>query len=219
MRLLVPLYVHPAVDPAAWQALVACAPLLYGVVLNADDGPGQAPDPYFTGAAAALRAAGAPVLGYVDTDYGRRSARDVARDFARHREWYAADGFFLDQVAADRGGVRHYRRLARTARTYGARTVVLNPGVHPAPGYAAFADLLVTFEGGWDAYRTAPAPPPWTGGHPPEAFCHLVHGVPSGLCGLAARTAELRGAAVHCAVTGHGPNPWSALPPALRKAS
>ncbi|MCX4820819.1 spherulation-specific family 4 protein [Streptomyces sp. NBC_01142] len=219
MTLLVPMYVHPAVDPAAWRALVAAAPRLYGVVLNIDDGPGTAPDPAFADAARALRAAGVRVLGYTDTDYGRRPARAVALDFERHRDWYATDGFFLDQVAPDPAGLRHYRRLARAARARGGRTVALNPGVHPAPGYASVADLLVTFEGNWDAYRTAPVAPAWTADHPPETFCHLVHGVPTRLCGLAARTAELRRAAVHCAVAGHGPNPWSALPPALRKAS
>ncbi|MEV6399729.1 spherulation-specific family 4 protein [Streptomyces sp. NPDC051907] len=218
MTLLVPMYVHPAVDPAAWRALVDAAPLLYGVVLNIDDGPGTAPDPAFSAVVRDLRTAGVRVLGYVDTDYGRRAQRAVALDFERHRDWYATDGFFLDQAAPDAAGLRHYRRLARAARAHGGRTLALNPGVHPAPGYAAFADLLVTFEGGWDAYRGAPAAPRWTSGRPPESFCHLVYGVPAGLCGLAARTAELRGAAVHCAVPGHGPNPWSALPPALRKA-
>lgn len=219
MSMLVPMYVHPAVDPSAWQALVASAPLLYGVVLNVDDGPGAAPDPAFVAAARALRAVGARVLGYADTDYGRRRSGEVARDFERHREWYGTDGFFLDQVAPDAAGLRHYRRLTRAARSRGGRTVVLNPGAHPAPGYAALGDLLITFEGNWDSYRTAPAAPPWTRGLPPSRFCHLVHGVPRGLCRLAARTAELRGAAVHCAVPGHGPNPWSALPPALRKDS
>jgi hypothetical protein len=219
MTLLVPMYVHPDVDPDAWRALVAAAPLLYGVVLNVDDGPGAVPDPAFVGVAGALRGAGVRVLGYADTDYGRRAARAVALDFERHRDWYGTDGFFLDQVAPDPAGLRHCRRLARAARARGGRTVVLNPGLHPAAGYASVADLLVTFEGGWDAYRTAPAAPPWTAGHPPEKFCHLVHGVPTRLCGLAARTAELRRAAVHCAVSGHGPNPWSALPPALGKVS
>jgi hypothetical protein len=215
MKLLVPLYVHPAVDPAAWRTLVDHAPLLYGVVLNAADGPGTAPDAGFAAAAGALRSAGVRVLGYVDTDYGRRPARAVTGDYERHRDWYGTDGFFLDQVAPDQAGVRHYRRLTRAARSRGAGTVVLNPGLCPAPGYAAFADLLVTFEGGWEAYRAAPAAPPWTRTHPPETFCHLVHGVPRGLAGLAARTAALRRAAVHCAVPGRGPNPWSALPPAL----
>jgi hypothetical protein len=219
MTLLVPMYVHPSVDPAAWRALVASAPELYGVVLNVDDGPGTAADPAFVAAARALRTAGVRVLGYADTDYGRRPVRDVVRDFECHRDWYGANGYFLDQVSPDPSGLRHYRRLARAARARGGRTVVLNPGVHPAPGYAALADLLITFEGNWDAYRAAPAAPAWTAGHSPSRFGHLVHGVPAGLCGLAARTAELRRAAVHCAVPGHGPNPWSALPLALRKAS
>lgn len=219
MKLLVPLYVHPDADPAAWQTLVDRAPLLYGVVLNVSDGPGAAPDAAFVRAAGALRTAGVRVLGYVDTDYGRRSARAVAGDYGRHRDWYGTDGFFLDQVAPDRAGVRHYRRLARAARAHGARTVALNPGVHPVPGYAAFSDLLVTFEGRWEEYRSAPAAPSWTEGRSPKTFCHLVHGVPRGLAGPAARIAELRGAAVHCAVPGRGPNPWSSLPPVLGRTS
>lgn len=218
MTLLVPMYVHPAVDPGAWRVLAASSSRLYGVVLNVDDGPGASPDPAFVAAAEDLRAAGVRLLGYTDTDYGRRPARAVARDFECHRDWYGTDGFFLDQVAPDPAGLRHYRRLARAARSRGGRTLVLNPGAHPAPGYADVGDLLITFEGDWDAYRTAPAAPAWTKDHPPSRFGHLVHGVPSGLCRLAARTAEMRRAAVHCAVSGHGPNPWSALPPALRKA-
>ncbi|MFP3986639.1 spherulation-specific family 4 protein [Streptomyces sp. E11-3] len=216
MTLLVPLYVHPALDRGAWRALVAAAPRLYGVVLNPASGPGNAPDPEFAAAARALRSAGARVLGYVDTDYGRRPQRAVAADLDRHRDWYGTDGFFLDQASATRDRLRHYRRLARAARSRGGRTLVLNPGTHPAPGYAALADLLVTFEGDWAAYHAASAIPDWTRSQPPERFCHLVHGVPPGLCAVAARTARLRHAAVHCAVAGHGPNPWSALPPVLR---
>ncbi|MDX6315514.1 MAG: hypothetical protein QOF44_4978, partial [Streptomyces sp.] len=58
---------------------------------------------------------------------------------------------------------------ARAARVCGARTVVLNPGAHPAPGYAAFADLLVTFEGSRETYRDAAfTVSAWTGAHPPR---------------------------------------------------
>ncbi|MEV7344328.1 spherulation-specific family 4 protein [Streptomyces sp. NPDC093544] len=217
-RLLVPLYVHPAVDPAAWRALIHAGPQLYGVVLNIADGPGDTPDPAFVTAAAQLREAGVRVLGYVDTAYGERSARAVVGDLRRHRRWYDTDGAFLDRTASAAGPLRHYRRLTRAARVCGARTVVLNPGVHPAPGYADFADLLVTFEGTWKTYRhTDFTVPAWTGAHPPERFCHLVHGVPDGLCPLAARTARMRGAAVHCAVPGSGANPWSGLPPTVER--
>jgi hypothetical protein len=217
-RLLVPLYVHPAVDPAAWRALIRAAPQLYGVVLNVADGPGAAPDPPFVAAVAQLREAGVRVLGYVDTAYGDRPAAAVVGDLRRYRRWYDIDGAFLDQAAAQGRLLRHYRWLVRAARLCGARTVVLNPGVHPAPGYAAFADLLVTFEGSWEAYRdTAFTVPAWTAAHQPDRFCHLVYGVPDGLHGLAARTARMRGAAVHCAVPGAGANPWSGLPPAVER--
>ncbi|MGA4838992.1 spherulation-specific family 4 protein [Streptomyces sp. G45] len=210
--LLVPLYVHPAVDPAAWRALVAAAPDLYGVVLNAADGPGTAPDPAFTAVAGALRAAGVPLLGYVDTAYGRRAAHEVAADLDRHRDWYRVDGCFLDRVASGRRELRHCRRLVRCARGRGAAPVVLNPGTHPAPGYARAADLLVTFEGHWATYLRSFSAPAWTARHSPDQFCHLVYGVPPALTALAARTAARRGAGVHCAVPGAGPNPWTRPP-------
>ncbi|MET9413666.1 spherulation-specific family 4 protein [Streptomyces klenkii] len=210
-RLLVPLYVHPAADPAAWAALAEAAPRLHSVVLNAADGPGQRPDPAFRTAAARLRGAGVPLLGYVDTGYGHRAPRAVVGDIRRHRRWYGVDGVFLDQVPAHAAPLPHYRRLVLLAKALGARTAVLNPGTHPDPGYARIADLLVTFEGTWEAYRRV-AVPPWTADHPPARFCHLVYAVPPGRAADVARTAAGRGAGVHCAVPGEGTNPWRAAP-------
>ncbi|MGK5628728.1 spherulation-specific family 4 protein [Streptomyces sp. URMC 123] len=218
--MLVPLYVHPAEDPAAWRALIRAAPSLYGVVLNVADGPGTAPDPVFAAAVGALHEANVLTLGYVDTGYGRRPYRAVLCDVRRHRRWYATSGVFLDQVPADAALLGRYRMLARGARALGAHTVALNPGVPPAKGYGRIADLLVTFEGDWSMYRTVARPSPaWLSAHPPERVCHLVHGVPAGLCALAARMAGLRGAGVHCAVPGGGPNPWRAVPPAVTAAA
>jgi hypothetical protein len=206
--LLVPFYEHPADRPDAWDAVVAAASRLFGVVLNPADGPGTAPDPAFAAVAGRLRRAGVRVLGYTDTDYGRRPHADVVRDLLRHRDWYGADGAFLDQVCSGAGTLAHYRRLVTEARSAGAATVALNHGVHPDPGYAEFADLLVTFEGPWDAYRAAGIPS-WTAAHPPERFCHLVYAAPPG-----ARA----GAAVHCVVPGTGAHPWGTLPHHLEPA-
>ena len=90
-----------------------------------------------------------------------------------------------------------------------------NTGVHPDPGYARCADLLVTFEGRWADYLGATVPA-WTAGQPPGRFCHLVYEVPGGSGdgsgGRVARTAAARGAAVHCAVPGGLPNPWRTAP-------
>jgi hypothetical protein len=213
--LLVPLYVHPAVDPGAWRALERAAHRLYGVVLNVADGPGPgAPDAAFTAAARRLRDAGVRLFGYVDTGYGTRPVQDAARDVRRHREWYGARGVFLDRAAAGRDRLPYYRRLAHAARLGGARAVVLNPGVHPDPAYADLADLLVTYEGTWTDYAAA-AVPGWTAAHPPARFCHLVYGVPGDAAARdVARTAARRGAGVHCAVPGTPPNPWQHTPAA-----
>ncbi|MEU5052836.1 spherulation-specific family 4 protein [Streptomyces sp. NPDC021096] len=210
-RLLVPLYAHPAAHPREWAALTAAAPGLHAVVLNVADGPGSRPDPHFRAAAGRLRGAGVRLLGYVDTAYGRRPPRAVVADVRRHRRWYDVDGVFFDQAAEGAALLPRYRWLVMTARVLGARTAVLNPGTHPDPGYASFADVLVTFEGAWEDYRRAGVPD-WTADHPPGRFCHLVYGVPEGAQAQVARTAGARGAGVHCAVPGTGANPWCSAP-------
>ncbi|WP_175409600.1 spherulation-specific family 4 protein [Streptomyces sp. TRM64462] len=206
MSLLVPYYEHPDHRPAEWDTLIAAAPLLYGVVLNPANGPGDAPDPAFASVAARLRAAGgAPsggvrVLGYADTDYGRRPHAQVVRDLLRHRDWYGTDGAFLDQAATGPGLLAHYGRLAVAARAAGATTLVLNHGAPPHPSYTELADLLVTFEGPWDTYRALAEDAP--AGH----HCHLVYAAPPD----ARLTAPVR-----CAVPGDGAHPWGTLPHVL----
>ncbi|MFF4173105.1 spherulation-specific family 4 protein [Streptomyces sp. NPDC001744] len=218
MSLLVPLYVHPAEDPAAWHRLIAGAAHTYAVVINPASGPGDAPDPAFAAAARALRAAGARLLGYVDTDYGVRDAERIVEEALRHREWYGVDGCFLDRATAGRDGLTDCRRLVRSLRRAGVSPVVLNPGVHPDPGYARLADLTVTFEGHWSTYVSTFSRPSWTARLPAERLCHLVYGVPAPLVPLAVRTARERGAGVCGPVTGEPPNPWAGLTPALAEA-
>ncbi|MGW3647394.1 spherulation-specific family 4 protein [Streptomyces sp. NPDC000878] len=206
-RLLVPYYEHPSVRPAEWEAILAAAPRLYGVVLNPANGPGDHPDPAFAEIAARLRAADVRVLGYADTAYARRPVTAVVRDLVRHHDWYGADGVFLDQVTTGPDGLDHYRRLASAAWGAGCRTLALNHGTPPHPSYARIADVLVTFEGTWDTYRTQ-RPQPWRA--PGTSLCHLVYGVPPDADPAA--EARTRGAALHCAVPGTGDHPWGTLP-------
>lgn len=209
--LLIPYYEHPSVRPAEWDAIIAAAPRLYGVVLNPASGPGETPDPAFAEVAARLRAADVRVLGYADTDYGRRPTADVVRDLARHRDWYGTDGVFLDQVAAGHEEFPYYQRLATAAWGAGHGTLALNHGTTPHPSYARIADVLVTFEGTWATY-TRLGPQQWRGGGGVR-LCHLVYGVPPD-ADLAERARD-RGATVHCAVPGEGDHPWGTLPCAL----
>ncbi|GGY52443.1 spherulation-specific family 4 protein [Streptomyces djakartensis] len=168
--LLVPYYEHPSVRPAEWDAIVAAAPRLYGVVLNPAGGPGDRPDGAFAEVAARLRSAGGRILGYVDTDHGRRATTDVVRDLTRHRDWYGTDGAFLDQVPSGRESFEYYQRLAVAAWGVGCGTLVLNHGTAPHPCYARVADVLVTFEGPAGLARARGAAVhcavPGTGDHP-----------------------------------------------------
>ncbi|WP_063774835.1 spherulation-specific family 4 protein [Kitasatospora azatica] len=219
-RLLVPLYVHPAVDPAAWQAVAAAGPgAVRAVVLNVANGPGPAPDPAFVQAAKELTAAGIELLGYVDTDYGTRPHAEVVADLLTHRQWYGTTGVYFDQAASHPAAVPHYRRLAVAARAAGCHTVVLGHGNHPEPEYAEpeLSDLLVTFEGSLSRYEDLVLPL-WTGHHPAERFCHLVYEVPAGRAEAAGTLLASRRAGAGCLVPGGGENPWDTLPYGLAPA-
>ncbi|WP_323185545.1 spherulation-specific family 4 protein [Kitasatospora sp. NBC_01287] len=219
-RLLVPLYVHPAVDPAAWQAVAAAGPeRVRAVVLNVANGPGPEPDQAFVQAAAELAGAGIPLLGYVDTGYGRRPHAEVVAEVLNHRQWYGTTGVYFDQAAAHQAALAHYRRLTTAARAAGCELVVLGHGVHPEPSFAGheLGDVLVTFEGSWSEYD-ALVLPLWTGHHPAERFCHLVYGVPAERAEAAGALLASRRAGVGCAVPGSGTNPWSELPYGLGTA-
>ncbi|GIH24434.1 hypothetical protein Aph01nite_27440 [Acrocarpospora phusangensis] len=205
MSLLVPAYFHPVAQEGAWRRLAARPPGT--VVLNVDSGPGTARDPDFVHVLKPLLAAGVEVLGYLDTAYGDRPIRELVVDARRYRSWYGVTGVFLDQAAAGQDRLSHYRVAAAALRESGR--LVLNPGVYPDPGYAAVADLLVTFEGPWAAYR-ALAVPAWA--RPPEKSCHLVYGVPGWARRLVQRsTARLTGSGF--VTSGACPNPWQDLPP------
>lgn len=171
-------------------------------VLDVADGPGRSRDPALAALVRRLATAGTEVLGRVDTDFGLRAAADVRADLLHYRTWYGVRGAYLDQAAACADRLGHFRDLARGI----PGTVVLNPGVYPDPGYAAVADVLVTFDGPLPAYR-AFREPAWARPMARETFCHLIHGV-----GPRAREATLRRAARYAATvavtSGPGRGPW-----------
>ncbi|WP_327086239.1 spherulation-specific family 4 protein [Nonomuraea sp. NBC_01738] len=175
----VPAFFHPVESAEHWRRLLAVPPRLAVV----DPGPER--DAAFGPVLARLAAAGTEVLARVDTDFGLRPAADVRADLRRVRAWYGVRGVFLDQVAAGADRLAHYREIVDGVRG----TIVLNPGVYPDPGYAALADVLVTFDGPLAAYR-AIREPAWARELARGRFCHLIHGVPERV-----RTATLRKAA------------------------
>jgi hypothetical protein len=218
LDLLVPAYVHPLEDPAAWHRLVALAPALRAVVVNVHNGPGADPDPSYVEVIDRVHEAGIRTVGYVDTAYGGRQAPEVVADVEGWVGRYGVRGVFFDQVWAGLDRLDHYADLTVAARARGADYVVLNPGAVPHPGYLDLANVTVTFEGSWEDYRRV-GEPAWIRELPPARFAHLVHTAPdAGALHAALRIARCRHVRTVFVTTGAGANPWNLVPQALLTA-
>ncbi|WP_371669259.1 spherulation-specific family 4 protein [Streptomyces sp. NBC_00289] len=194
-RLGIPGYAHPLLAPTEWGELSRPGTPLNWVVLNVSGGgPGTRPDPHCLEAAGRLRNAGVRVLGHLDIRYGTRDVGEVVSDAHRYADWYQVDGFLLDHCPTERTALPVVRRTVATLRALRDHAhIVLGHGTHPHPGFAECADQLVTFSGSWGDYRWSQVAE-WTADHPPERFCHFVHGVPRGHLDEALRIARWQGA-------------------------
>lgn len=211
----IPGYAHPLVAPTEWNELTRPGTPLHWVVLNVSDGPGTRPDPHCLEAAGRLRNAGVRVLGHLDAASGSRNFGEVISDAQRHVDWYQVDGFLLDRCPTDGVSLPEIRRTVATLRALCEDAhIVLGHGAHPHPGYVDCADQLVTFSGPWSDYRWSQVAE-WTAEHPPERFCHFVHGVPLPHLEEALRIARWQGASTIYFTDhtdqGHG-GPWEAMP-------
>jgi hypothetical protein len=212
----IPGYAHPLVAPLEWGELTRPGTPLHWVVLNVSDGPGTRPDPHCLEAAGRLQNAGVRILGHLDMAYGARAFAEMASDARRYLDWYRIDGFFLDRCPTERGALPDTDRTVTALRALlGGGHIVLGQGTHPHPGYVETADQLVTFSGPWNDYRWSQVAE-WTADHPPERFCHFVHGVPRGHLDEALRIARWQGAATIFFTDrtdrGGRTDPWEAMP-------
>jgi len=210
-RLVVPAYFHPAIHPGDWEWLAGHPEQVRLVVLNVHNGPGSGPEAPFKEAAERLRAAGIPVIGYVDTNYGIRPAAQIMTELGRYQDWYHVNGVCLDRVADAAGQLAYYGALSAGIRKMGAEVIFFNHGVYPNEAYARHADLLGTFEGPWHAYLRLKVPR-WTTAWPDGKFYHVVYSVPPGRFGEAAQLAARRHAAAVYITERGGSNPYDRLP-------
>ncbi|MBI1349457.1 hypothetical protein GC163_24595 [bacterium] len=143
---------------------------------------------------------GVPVVGYVATNYGARSRRDVISDITRWRSWgKAIVGVFLDQQPTDPRYVRLYQSYRKvTLRTFGpSGQVVTNPGTF-SPAAAgdltkylttgaerSVADVMVLYNGSgsgaaafFDAYDSSIWTQHQAAGFVPDRFAVLIHSQP-----------------------------------------
>ncbi|MEU9028562.1 spherulation-specific family 4 protein [Streptomyces sp. NPDC048383] len=213
-----PGYAHPLLAPVEWAELTRPGTPLHWAVLNVTEGPGGRPDPHCGDAAAKLRTPGAGgprLLGHLAMRDGTRPLAELVADAHRFRDWYGVGGFYLADAPADRSELAFVRRVVDALRGLGEQLlIVLGHGTHPYAGYAEAADQLVTFSGAWADYRWSQVAE-WTAEHPPERFCHLVHGVPRTHLEEAVRIARWQGAGTVWLTDRRGAgdrDPWASMP-------
>jgi hypothetical protein len=186
------------------------------VVINPGNGPGTHALSGYREAVRAAKDAGARVLGYVPTTYGRRPAAGVLADVERYMSWYGVDGIFFDEASHSMAQLPYYDALTRRVRSSRGRFVVLNPGVVPARGYFDIADVVVTFEGLHSAYAAALAHmPDWVREQPPDRVAHLVYGASRDQAMAAVQ--DVREAGYLYVTSGALPDPWRTLPSYLHE--
>lgn len=201
----VPAYIW---DTATWQRQLG--PDKPGfIIFNPSSGPGSARDPHFLAQAQAASAAGACLLGYVRTDYGRRSVSEVQSEIEDYRRWYGVTSIFFDEASYQQADLAYYSGLAGRVRRQAGAKVALNPGMVPSRGYADVADLLVTFEGR-AADFAAWTPPAWSGVRAHQ--WHLIYGADAATATSVLKESARRGGDVVYLTDDDLDNPWDSLP-------
>jgi hypothetical protein len=140
---IVPLYVYPGKQ---WNVVIR-AKTLYPtvpivIIANVDNGPGHSVDQNYVKFVAKAQMAGIDVVGYVYTQYGKRSATSMDADIAKWEAYYHTDGVFLDQMATN--SPSYYSTATTYAHAHSLWLVIGNPGVD-APGNAG-TDIINFYE-------------------------------------------------------------------------
>ena len=183
--ILIPLYSYPNWwEPAdyIWDDIALTnsqVPIM--AVINPDTGPGGGPpNSDYQHGLDELRQAGVTILGYVDTDYGKRKPDAVQADVDLYHQHFDIDGIFFDRVTSGADMCGYYKGLYTFVKSLpGMDIVVINPGTGPAECYFSqpICDIGVIFEGdsnGWAEYQL----PPYIFNYPSKRFAVLVHTVP-----------------------------------------
>jgi hypothetical protein len=210
MDTLLPLYVHPLADPAAWTAASRGGRDIT-VIVNLREGPERAPtaadpDPAYAAATGRLATAGVPMLGRVDLSYATRRPADIVGDVAR---WsgYPVNGVFLDRAPTSPFSIGPVALAIRAARRAGVGDrIVINPGVPTDALYRGRGAQIVVYEGHWNDYLQ------WNGDGAQTGDGHLVYGVPPARLATAWRMLEARGAGFGLATDLDAPNPYAGVP-------
>ncbi len=151
-ELVVPAYFDPTAKSALWTQLVSTAAANpTTVIMNPDNGPGNAQNPAYISAIAKVRAAGGKVIGYVSTRSTKRALSTVVADINKYVAFYKIDGIFVDEMTSDSviSHIQYYQSVYNYVKGLSANyTVMGNPGTNTQELYVSLptVDKIVVFE-------------------------------------------------------------------------
>ena len=168
-------------EKSKWLQATKGMPVGY-VILNIGNGSGESVDADFTEQVKRVRTSGARVLGYVRTDYGKRSQAKIMQEIRNHVSWYRVDGVFLDEALNGWGDQEPL--IASQVKLYGdikkefgdSFTVVTNPGANTVQALIDASDVQMCFESYAETYLTTTFPEFYKE-YPAHRFWHVVHDV------------------------------------------
>ncbi len=175
MRLWVPAYYYPfGRGLREWDRLIASAKAVPIVaIVNPASGPGEHVDTNFAAVLPRARKAGITLVGYIGTQYTRKTLDQVKREVDTFLTFYPdIQGFHFDEQSSDARGIEYYAELYRYVhRRIPGALVLTNPGTSCEPGYIArpASDVVCLFERerGFQEFR----PPAWVSRFPGSRFC------------------------------------------------
>jgi hypothetical protein len=87
------------------------------------------------------------MIGYTYDDYGARSLSALKSDADKYKNWYTADGLFIDEFTNRAGFENHYRDLTTYAKSIGMKMTMGNLGTDVPETYVGTVDVLNITEG------------------------------------------------------------------------
>ena len=172
-QLVVPEYEYPTSGPM-WSDSIGTHPPPI-MILDVDSGNSTAPDSTYQATVAQAKAAGAEILGYVDTSYASKATATVETDATNYKTWYGVTNIFFDNVSSDISTLSYYQTLDNYVHTTNPGSLVmLNPGDFPPEQFMTAGDVLMVFENSYANYVNAQIPS-WVYNYPSTRFVNTIY--------------------------------------------
>jgi spherulation-specific family 4 protein len=146
---IVPLYTDPT--STTWSTVASVkssypsVPML--VIVNPSDGPGTSQDPNYVKGIQKLQSAGVIVLGYIPTNYTKRSINQVTSDIDSYAKFYPSmNGIFFDEMSTSSSLTSYYQFVSDYAYSVGFTYTVGNPGTTTHSAYLSTVNNLTIYE-------------------------------------------------------------------------